>query len=138
HKMARARTLASHRCKRELRFAGRTTPLGPIFCMLWLSTEFQRIPRWGVSINPGWRTGRTLHEAGHSPTILRQVRRSGAASLQPLHPTEADGLRCYHVLYGADLVRLEREAHRRASPEHSHRSCEQPGPVQAADEVPQR
>src|SRR5436189_227687 len=49
--MAGARAPASHRCKHELRFTGRTAPLGPIFCMLWLSTEFQSIPT-GVANSP--------------------------------------------------------------------------------------
>src|SRR5207247_5750263 len=43
-KMAGARAPASPLCERKLCIAGRTAPLGPIFCMLWLSTEFQRIP----------------------------------------------------------------------------------------------
>src|SRR5437016_1559543 len=92
---------------RELCSARHTSPLKIVYWCLKESTEFRRIPRWAIRIKTELEAPNALaHAYRYTPTVLRQVRRSGAASPQPLHRDEKEGIGCHLLLYGHDVPRL--------------------------------
>src|SRR5256885_12098793 len=95
------------RAVRELRSARHTTRLKLVCWCLKESTEFRRNPRREIRIKTELETPHALANAyRYTPTVIRQVRWSGAAGPQPLHRDEKEGIGCHLLLYGHDVPRL--------------------------------